>query len=94
MEIQMAMIGKDLTVKAIREKTGVTVAQAEAAYDTVMAYAKEVLDAGDTFRIPDVGVIRRNDIDAHEATNPATGDAVQVPKRYNYKIKSTTRDVE
>lgn len=90
----MAMIGKDLTVKALREKTGMTVAQAEAAYDIVMTCAKDALDAGDTFRIPDVGVIRRNDIDAHEATNPQTGVAVQVPKRYNYKMKSNTRDAE
>lgn len=88
----MVMFGKEKAVEVIREKLGMTVAQANQAYDVFVGMVKEAADSGEGFRIPDVGIIRRNDIEAHESKNPATGEAVQVPARYNYKMKSPTKD--
>jgi nucleoid DNA-binding protein len=59
-----------------------------------MATLKEAADNGDSVRLPGIGTFKRNEIDAHEATNPGTGEKVNVPKRSNYKLNSPTQDVE
>lgn len=84
------MLGKDFVVKALREQAGMTVAEAGQAHDIVMAAIKAAAEE-DSFRIPEVGVIRKNEIEAHTAKNPATGEEVQVEARFNFKMKSATK---
>ena len=86
------MYGKAKFVVDMREKLGVTAAQAEKSFDTVMELIKEAAET-DTVRLPGIGVIRKNIIPAHEAMNPSTAEKVQVPDRFNYRLSSSTQDI-
>lgn len=88
------LFGKDKASKVLRDKLGLTVAQSEETYDTFMAMLKEAADNDDSVRLPGIGTLKRNEIEAHEATNPGTGEKVNVPNRFNYKLKSPTQDAE
>lgn len=87
------LFGKDKAVKVLRDKLGMTNAEAETAFDVFNTMIQDAADAGDGYRIPGVGIITRNDIPAHEATNPGNGAKVNVPARFNYKLKSPTQDL-
>ena len=86
------MVGKEKLTKTLREKLGTTIADTEILFDEVIATIKEAADAGEPVRLPGLGVIRRNNIPAHTAKNPSTGVDVAVPARFNYKMKSATRE--
>lgn len=88
----MALYGKDKVVSELRSEYGYTKVEADKAYDAIMSIAKKAADNGDGFRLPDMGIVNRNEIEAHEATNPQNGEKVQVPARFNYKMKSPTKD--
>ena len=87
------MFGKAKYVQELRSELGLTVAAAEVVFETFIDITKKAAEA-DTVRLPGIGVIRKNNIPAHEAFKPNTTEKVQVPERFNYRMSSSTQPVE
>lgn len=87
------MFGKQKFAQALKAKLGITNEKSEELYDVFVDIIKDAAES-DTVRLSGIGVIRKNDIPAHEALNPATGSKVQVPNRFNYRMSSQTQDIE
>lgn len=87
------MFGKAKYVQELRNQLGVTAASADVIFDTFVEITKNAAES-DTVRLPGIGVIRKNNIPAHEAFKPGTDIKVQVPARFNYRMSSSTQAAE
>ena len=87
------MFGKAKYVQELRTKLNLTVADAEFVFDTFIDITKTAAET-DTVRLPGLGVLRKNNIPAHEAFKPGTTEKVQVPARFNYRLSSSTQPIE
>ena len=86
------MFGKQKFVTALANELNITEDLASSYYDAFINIVKEAAEV-DTVRLAGIGVLRKNDIPAHEARNPATGVSVGVPARFNYRLSSPTQDL-
>lgn len=86
------MFGKEKGILVLREKLNLTVSKAEETYDAFVAMIAEAAET-DSVRIPGIGVITKNVNEAHTARNPQTQETVEVGERFNYRIKSATREL-
>jgi DNA-binding protein HU-beta len=67
-------------VKALKEKAGLTtLAQAEAAYDSLFGIIKNTLKSGDAVSISGFGSFKVMQRKARKGRNPRTGKAIQIP---------------
>ena len=67
-------------VKALKEKAGLaTLAQAEAAYDSLFGIIKAALKKGDALAITGFGSFKVVKRKARKGRNPRTGKEIQIP---------------
>ena len=67
-------------VKMLKEKAGLaTVAQAEAAYDSLFGIIKATLEKGDPVSISGFGSFKVVERKARKGRNPRTGEELQIP---------------
>lgn len=82
------VFGKEAYVKAVREKLGVTIADATAIYEVDAEITKDALDAGLVVRLPGIGSISKVVLPAGPARNPSNGNTIQVGEGSKYRLKS------
>jgi len=67
-------------VKALKEKAGLaTLAQAEAAYESLFGIIKATLKKGDTLAVSGFGTFKVADRKARKGRNPRTGKEINIP---------------
>ena len=67
-------------VKALKEKAGLaTLAQAEAAYESLFGIIKATLKKGDTLAVSGFGTFKVADRKARKGRNPRTGKEIDIP---------------
>lgn len=81
-------------IKAIAEKSGLTVAQATAAYNAYADTVSEALKDGDKIQLVGFGAYEIKDVPAKTGINPATGEKVEIAacKKPSFKFGKTFRD--
>ena len=87
------MFGKEKFVNELKTRLDLTAVNAELVFDTFIDITKVAAEA-DTVRLPGIGVIRKNDIPAHTGKKPVTGEAIEVPARFNYRLSSQTKPAQ
>jgi len=74
-------------VKTLKEKTGLaTLAQAEAAYDSLFGIIKTTLKSGDGLSITGFGSFKVVQKKAKKGRNPRTGEEIQIPSSKTAKF--------
>jgi len=74
-------------VKALKEKAGLsTLAQAEAAYDSLFGIIKTTLQKGDAISISGFGSFKAVDRKARKGRNPRTGKEIKIPAKKAVKF--------
>jgi len=74
-------------VKALKEKAGLsTLAQAEAAYDSLFGIIKATLQKGDAISISGFGSFKSVDRKARKGRNPRTGKEIKIPAKKAVKF--------
>lgn len=85
----MSTVGKPFVVAAIARDAGVTLNVADAAFDAFIEAVKTgTTDAGDKVVLKGFATFERVAKPARMATNPATGEKVQVPAREAIRVKA------
>jgi nucleoid DNA-binding protein len=87
------LFGKEKAMASIRAKLQCTWDDAEEVYEATVASIKEALDSGSKVRVPGIGILRKVDLKAGKAKNPATGADVLVGPRVKYALKSPPKAV-
>jgi nucleoid DNA-binding protein len=79
---------KDKFVDKLASDLGLTKKLAEQIYDLGFGYVRETLEANGRVRLPGVGVLFVDDIEAKEYPIPGTTQKVQKGARKRYKLNS------
>lgn len=87
------MFGKQKFAVELGKMLNISDAKAEDIYDSFIEVIKNAAEE-EPVRLAGIGIIRKNNIPAHEAMNPATLQRVAVPDRFNYRMSSPTQDVD
>jgi DNA-binding protein HU-beta len=71
-------MSKSALSKSIREATGCTVAQADAAVDAVLNTIVEGVKADGSFRLIGFGTFAKSERAARQGRNPKTGETIEI----------------
>jgi DNA-binding protein HU-beta len=75
-------------VKAVAEKSGKTIAEAEEFVNAYSDVVKESLVSGDKVQITGFGIYEVNERSARTGRNPKTGEEMQIPASKGVKFKA------
>lgn len=87
------VLTKETFKRRYAAERGVTIKEAELVYDLVFGYVKETIDNDGKVRIPGVGVLFVDDIEAKEYPIPGTDKKVQKPARKRVKLSAKPFEV-
>ncbi len=77
-------------VKALADKTGMTKADAERAFNGVFDIVKSELEAGNRVAVAGFGTFRVSERAARMGKNPRTGEAIKIPASKSVAFKAGT----
>lgn len=81
-------MSKSALSKSIREATGCTVAQADAAVDAVLASIVEGVKTDDSFRLTGFGTFSKAERSARQGRNPKTGEPIEIAASTSIKFST------
>lgn len=81
-------MGKADLVKAVVAATGLTVAKAETAVETVFGEIKQAVGSGGRVELRGFGSFYRRELAARTGRNPATGEEIQIQAKSVIGFKS------
>lgn len=81
-------------IKEAADAKGLTLTETDAMaiFETTAETIKSALDTDDV-KLPGIGILSKNIIPDHKSLNPRTLEEVNVPARYNYKLRSHTQNI-
>ncbi len=81
-------MSKSALSKSVREATGCTVAQADAAVDAVLNTIVEGVKADGNFRLIGFGTFAKSERAARQGRNPKTGEAIDIAASTSIKFST------
>ena len=81
-------MSKSALSKSVREATGCTVAQADAAVDAVLNTIVEGVKADGNFRLIGFGTFAKSERAARQGRNPKTGEAIEIAASTSIKFST------
>nr|DAV70640.1 MAG TPA: Bacterial nucleoid DNA-binding protein [Caudoviricetes sp.] len=81
------------TIEKLAEVNNTSKAEAANAWKGFIAFLKGQLDEGNNIRLGELGVLTKKIRPAGVARVPGTGETVEVPARYTYKLKKRPQDM-
>ena len=72
-------MNKQELLRAVAEKSGMTIKDSGVFYEAFVETVKETLKAGDKIQLVGVGSIELKKVDAKTGINPRTKEAVEIP---------------
>ena len=75
-------------IKALAEKTGMTKADSERAFNGVFEVVKEELEKGNKVAVAGFGTFRVSERAARMGKNPRTGEAIKIPASKSVAFKA------
>lgn len=81
------------TIEKLAEANNTSKAEAANAWKGFIAFLKGQLDEGNNIRLGELGVLTKTIRPAGVARVPGTGETVEVPARYTYKLKKRPQDM-
>ncbi len=77
-------------IKALADKTGMTKADSERAFNGVFEIVKDELEAGNRVAVAGFGTFRVSQRAARMGKNPRTGEAIKIPASKSVAFKAGT----
>lgn len=77
-------------IKALADKTGMTKADSERAFNGVFEIVKDELEAGNRVAVTGFGTFRVSERAARMGKNPRTGEAIKIPASKSVAFKAGT----
>ncbi|MBF0327264.1 MAG: HU family DNA-binding protein [Alphaproteobacteria bacterium] len=81
-------MSKSALSKSVREATGCTVAQADAAVDAVLSTIVEGVKTDGNFRLIGFGTFAKSERAARQGRNPKTGEAIDISASTSIKFST------
>lgn len=79
---------KKHVVEEMRQAHGITLSEAETAFDRVVGGISSVVRRGDDVRLPGIGTLKKKYQEPRTGRNPATGEAISIQGKDVLKFKA------